>query len=111
MLFDVKTFAGVCLSNIPTAGTSNVVYLPVIDMHADSPEAMEAVVCKLHSEYSIGVTTDHLVLVGDQKTFVRLQELKFTYGPELDWLLPFIGDWHLLKNYQLLLMKVYYDRD
>ena len=100
MLFDVKTFAGVCLSNIPTAGTSNVVYLPVIDMHADSPEAMEAVVCKLHSEYSIGVTTDHLVLVGDQKTFVRLQELKFTYGPELDWLLPFIGDWHLLKNYQ-----------
>ena len=70
---------------------------------------MEPVVCKLHSEYGIGVTTDHLVLVGDQKTFVRLQELKLAYDHELDWLISFIDDWHLLNNYQPFLIKAYYD--
>ena len=31
------------------------------------------------------------------------------YGSELDWLIFFIGNWHLLSNYQSDLMKVYYD--
>ena len=31
------------------------------------------------------------------------------YGSDLDWLTPFIGDWHLLSNHQSVLMKVYYD--
>ena len=31
------------------------------------------------------------------------------YGTDLDWVIPFIGDWHLLSNYQSVLMKVYYD--
>ena len=44
-----------------------------------------------------------------QKTYVRIRDLKHEYGSELDWLIPFIGDWHLLSNYQSVLMKVYYD--
>lgn len=45
-------------------------------MHADLKEAMEAVVTKLHPEYVVGMTCQHLVVVGDQKTYSRLQELK-----------------------------------
>ena len=69
----------------------------------------KAVVAKLHKEYGIGKTADYLVLVGDQKTYTRICELKQEYGTELDWIIPFIGDWHLLSNYQSVLMKVYYD--
>ena len=49
------------------------------------------------------------MLVRDQKTYVRIRELKHEYGSELDWIIPFIGDWHLLSNQQSVLMKVYYD--
>ena len=35
--------------------------------------------------------------------------LKFEYGLEYSWLLPMLGDWHLLKNYQIAVMKPYFD--
>ena len=50
-----------------------------------------------------------LVLEGDAVTYERIQSLKLEYGSELDWLIPFPGDWHLLKNYQEVLMKIYFD--
>lgn len=109
ILVDSKSFCGLCLDKATLPQVSNVVYLSIIDMHADSREAMEAVVSKLHREYGVGERSQHLVVVGDQKTYCRLQELKHAYGSELDWLVPFIGDWHLLLNFHSVLMKVYYD--
>ena len=107
-LVDLKTFCGMTLPNIPEVQCSNV-YMPVVDLHADSTEAMQAVVSKLHKEYGIGESADYLVLVGDQKIYTRIHELKQEYGSELDWVILFIDDWHLLSNYQSVLMKVYYD--
>lgn len=78
--------------------------MSVVDLHADTTEAMEKVVSKLHREYGIGQSAQYIVLVGDQKTFSRIHELKHVYGSELDWLIPFIGDWHLLSNHQSVLM-------
>ena len=42
------------------------------------------------------------------KLFNILQSLKHEYGEELHWLIPFPGDWHALKNYQVALLKPYY---
>ena len=69
------------------------------------------VVSKLHDVYGIGESADYLVLVGDQKTYTCIYELKWEYGSELDRVIPFISDWHILSNlvyYQSMLMKVYY---
>ena len=86
------------------------IYMSIIYLHADTLQAMEMVVSKLYKEYGIGTTPlQYIVLVGDQKTLSRVHELKQMYGSELDWLIPFIGDWHLLSNYQSVFMKVYYD--
>ena len=109
LLVDLKTFCGMTLPSIPKVQCSIVVYLPVVYLYADSTEAMQAVVAKLHSEYGIRKTADYLVLVGDQKTYTCVCELKQQYGADLDWVILFIGDWHLLSNYQSVLMKVYYD--
>ena len=69
-----------------------MVYLSIVDMHADTRDAMEVVVSKLHEEYGIGIMSEHLVVVGDQKTYSRLHEFKHVYGADLSWLIPFIGD-------------------
>ena len=86
----------------------NVVYLSVVDMYADTREAMEAsVVSKLHSEYGIGVTANSLVVVEDQETYNRIQVLKqvvYNYAQNLKWLIPFIGDYHLLHSFHSVLI-------
>ena len=53
--------------------------------------------------------TIYLVVAGDAKTYQHLQSLKLDYGEELSWLLPFPGDFHILKNLQPVLSKVYFD--
>ena len=45
------------------------------------------------------------MLEGDAKTYDTTQVVKFEYGSDLNWLVPYPGDWHLLKNYQIYLMK------
>ena len=59
VLVDLKTFCGMTLPNTPEVQCSNVVYLPVVDLHADSTEAMQAVVAKLHKEYGIVESADY----------------------------------------------------
>ena len=46
---------------------------------------------------------------GDAKIYELLQSLKLEYGDELQWLIPYPGDWHLLMNYQSALIKPYFD--
>ena len=75
---------------------ATVVYLSIIDMHADTIEAMSEVASMLYKEYIETTSAKHLIVGGDAKTFLPLKELKQHYGSELEWLLPFIGDWHVL---------------
>ena len=63
----------------------------------------------MYKEYIVITGAAHLVVAGDAKTYLRLKELKQEYGDELKWLLPLIGDWHVLFNYQKVLMKVYFE--
>eukprot|EP00117_Sycon_ciliatum_P012796 scpid88825/ scgid4999/ len=55
------------------------------------------------------VSLYRLVVVGDGKTYDHLLSLMREYGDELSWLIPFPGDWHLLKAVHPVLMRVYWD--
>ena len=46
---------------------------------------------------------------GDQKLYEVLQSLKFEYEKDFDWVLAIPGDWHMLVNYQIAIMKPYFD--
>ena len=50
-----------------------------------------------------------MFVVGNAKVYDLLQSIRFEYGNHLTWFIPPPGDWHVLYNYQKVLMKAYGD--
>ena len=88
---------------------SKVVYLDVLDAVADSKDTLLDLLNDLHSRFIEGQNMKHILVEGDAKLYEVLQSIKFEYGNEFSWLLTMPGDWHLLKNFQIALMKPYYE--
>ena len=88
---------------------SNVNFLYVMEENADNRETIKLALNKLYNDLGVHKKINYLVVVGDGKTYDHLVQLKNEFKDDLDWLLPYIGDWHVLKNYQLVLMKIYLD--
>ena len=63
----------------------------------------------LKDTFIVGQGMRWLVVEGDAKLYEVVQGLKFEYGRELGWVIPYPGDFHVLMNYQKSLMKPYYD--
>ncbi len=90
-----------------TTEESAYMYLDIINENADCKETMENVLCKLYKIMEINSHIKYLVVVGDGKTYDHLVKIKSEYGDSLKWLLPFPGDWHTLKNFAYVLLKIY----
>lgn len=91
--------------DIPSPENSNVIYFMLLDQRCDDKETLLNVISELHTEFIASKKKMYLLLEGDQVTYERLQSIKKEYGNDLKWLLPFPGDWHLLKKYQEVLFK------
>ncbi len=87
---------------------SQVVYLEVMDAKADSNDTIMELLHDLRQQFIEGLKHEWLVVEGDGKFYELLKSLQFEYGEELNWVIPYPGDWHMLKNFQAALMKVYY---
>ena len=87
--------------------SSNIYYMELIDENADSMETMSQV-AEMVQQKLIGTAQQQFILVGDGKTYQHLQQSKRVYGDALKDILIFPGDWHILKNFQQVLMKQYY---
>ena len=74
----------------------------------EHPETMRSVSDLLLHTANTEYQNDYVALVGDGKTYQHLMKIKQTYGQLLNKLLIFPGDWHLLKNLQPLLLKIYF---
>ena len=83
---------------------SNVVYIDILDEHADTILHTLAV---LQDKLQVGTRLKVLGVIGDGKTYDHLHALKIENGADLNWLIPLPGNWNILKNYQQVLMKVY----
>ena len=89
--------------------TSQVAYLEIMNAVFDSKNTMLELLHELFDKFISGQSREYLVIEGDQKLFEILQSIKFEYGKEMDWAIPFPGDWHTLKNYQPAVIKPYFD--
>ena len=94
-------------TNAPTPEVGQVKYLSVLDEIADNKDTVLHVISDLYTKHMVAHNHKFLVLEGDAKVWDIMQLIKREYGSDLDWLIPMPGDWHLLKNYQLCLMKLH----
>jgi len=78
--------------------------MELVDENPDSEETMAQDIDKFGKGSQQGWVM--LGLGGDGKTYKHLMSIKNQYGSALQKLLP--GDWNILKNFQPVLMKVYY---
>ena len=84
-------------------------YLDTLDQYADNKDTILDTLALLQDKLEVGTKTKYLAVVGNGKTYDHLHALKVEYGQELKWLIPLPGDWHILKNYQEVLFKVYFN--
>ncbi|SMN01636.1 hypothetical protein SPONN_2736 [uncultured Candidatus Thioglobus sp.] len=91
------------------AECSNVAYVDILSEKSDSKATLLKVIGNLHKIFIKELNQKWVIVVGDAKIFVLLQELRIEYGENLRWLLPLPGDWHILFNFQKVLVKPYAD--
>ena len=83
--------------------------MELINENPDSDETMCIVAEDLLEKFNTKEQDDGwVIIVGDGKTYQHLLHIKQQYGTALEKLIIFPGDWHILKNYQPILMRVYY---
>ena len=87
---------------------SNVVYVDVVNKPADSIHTMYTVMSELRTNESLWKDSQPKPMVGDAKTYNHMVSLIAAHTDFAD-IIPFPGDWHLLKNFQPVLMKIFYD--
>ena len=96
-------------NNLDHPETSNIIYLDVLDQKANNKQTLLDIINNLYEEHIVNGGKKWVVVEGDAKTYDILRCIKAEYKEEMDWLFIFPGDWHILKNYQEVLLKVYFD--
>ena len=105
---DIKSYLAL-VNSVSAPEPSIIVYFKVLHQRCDDKGTLLNIINDLHEEL---ITTNKMkwaVLEGDQATYNLLQSIKKDYGPDLAWVIPFPGDWHFLKNFQEVLLKIYFD--
>ena len=97
------------LEQDPYCEKSDFKYFYVLDEKADCPATLEKIFAKLYDQFDIGKTLNQVVISGDALTFDYILRLKESSGGFYDWIVPYLADWHIIKNYQEVLMKLFWD--
>ena len=68
-----------------------------------------SILSKAYETFVIKQNQKWLIVVGDAKTYDIVRSIRSEYGQQIKWLIPWPGDWHILLNYQKVIMKAYAD--
>ena len=101
-----------CLEDNNNCGHQHPSTIHYMELINENPDSMETMTLVLVAEDLLdkfdNVQNGYVLLVGDGKTYKHLMNIKKQYSTALQKLLIIPGDWHILKNYQPILMKIYY---
>ena len=95
-----------CYSNVNNE-KADIHFMNVLSLKADSQDTITLILHDIYNTFICKQMLKWIVVVGDAKTYEVLYKVKREYG--LTWLIVFPGDWHILYNYQKVIMKIYWD--
>lgn len=99
-----------CLKNQACeAECSNIVYVDILSEKADCKATLLQVIGNVHKTFIHELNQKWVIAVGDAKVYTLLQAICVEYCDNMKWLITFPGDWHVMYNYQKVLMKPYAD--
>ena len=84
-------------------------YVEIVSERSDSKPTLFGVTGRLQQIFIHDLNQKFVIVVGDVRTYNLFQDVCFKYKSQLKWLIPFPGDWHVVFNYQRVLMKPYAD--
>ena len=79
------------LTTVKQTEKSQVIYLEVMAAVADYKDSMMTLLHNLQQKCIVGQNMKWLVLEGDAKVYGIVKSLKFEYGEELSWVIPYPG--------------------
>ena len=86
---------------------SQITYLQTINVPDDKKETILKVLSFLYNVHEVNTSVNYLLVIGDAKTFELLHKLKDEYGQDLEWLISYPREWHILKNFQPVVFKIF----
>ena len=92
-----------------TSEESKVVYMHISSERTDSKITLITVLSQMYETFVIEQNQKWLIVVGDAKTYDIVRSIRSEYGEQMKWVIPWLGDWHMLLNYQKVIMKAYAD--
>ena len=107
ILKPLRKFIPPTIAQLADHNPSVIYYMDLLDENADSEETMAEVAEMVNSQIT-SECQKWVLLVGDGKTYDHLIKVKRLYGTALKSVLIYPGDWHILKNFQPVLMKAWY---
>ena len=102
-------FAAEDLASNPPQERSKFAFIEIYNEKADCTSTVKHVLNDLHETFHVSKHINHLFVVGDLKTYEYVMKVKSAEGKSMDWVIPYIGDWHVLKNLQPVIMKLFWD--
>jgi len=107
-IIDFPSYYGL-LHDIPVPECSKVIYYGILNQKCDTKDTIRNIVNQLYTEFIVTKKKQWIILEGDQLTYSLIASVKSDYGNDLSWLIPVPGDWHVLKNFQEVIQKAYFD--
>ncbi|CAC5380287.1 unnamed protein product [Mytilus coruscus] len=108
-IIQAEKMASTVSAEIETTEKSDFSSVAILDETADSKETVLKVLNILNDKFQVGQLTNYVVVVGDGKSYDHLIKLKSEYGENMDWVLAYPGDWHILKNVLPIFVKIYFN--
>ena len=76
---------------------------------ADLKSTLINILTKMDKTFVVEQNQKWLIVVGDAKTYDIVRTIRAEYGEQMKWVIPWLGNWHILLNYRKVLMKAYAD--